>query len=172
MSTCYLKDSEVPCPMFSPSLGWRQGWWGPAQFPKQGSRAGWVPQKDAGPWQGDISFLEHQDSDSMPLPILHHTVRWEQEAARRLSRRQQCLLQHTAPTQPGQKARQTPQDSGTNRANSLSQHNSATMLTLQPALEQLGRCAGVMVSRDTGVKSWTTAKLHWCPQDVAALMSQ
>ena len=97
VSTCHLKDSEVPCPMFSPSLGWRQGWWGPAQFPKQGSRAGWVPQKDAGPCQGDISFLEHQDSDSMPLPILHHTVRWEQEAARRLNRRQQCLLQHTAP---------------------------------------------------------------------------
>lgn len=35
-----------------------------------------------------------------------------------------------------------------------------------------GRCAGARVSMDMGVRSWTNAQLHWCPQDVAALMSQ
>lgn len=62
---------------FSPVLGWRQGWWSPAQCPWQGGRAGWVLQQGAVPWQWHMSFWEHWDSDSTPVPILCHTVRWE-----------------------------------------------------------------------------------------------
>ena len=105
-------------PTFSLATGWMQGQRDPARLPQQGRQrlsgaAGRVlaPGRQV-PRRGTLSFPEHRASDPTPAAALCHTSRWEQGAARTMSRvgcrtaRAQgssASRGRVAPTLPGQK---------------------------------------------------------------------